>query len=309
MAHDHSQAHGHSHGAGGNEKALRWALLLTTTYLVIEVAGGLWSGSLALLSDAAHMFTDTAALAISLVAIRIGRRPADRRRTFGYNRFEILAAMLNAVLLFGVAIYVLYEAWRRLSSPAEIASGTMLWVAVGGLAVNFASMRILAAGKDESLNVKGAYLEVWADMLGSLGVIVGALVIRFTGWAWVDSVIAVAIGLWVLPRTWRLLRESLNVLLEGVPDDVDLPAVERALLASEGVASVHDLHVWALSSGKVSLSVHVVCVHDTDDLAPLTLRLRALLAERFDIHHSTVQVERVPCEQAGDGHGFGPGQA
>jgi cobalt-zinc-cadmium efflux system protein len=309
MAHDHSQAQGHSHGAGGNEKALGWALLLTTTYLVIEVAGGLWSGSLALLSDAAHMFTDTAALAISLVAIRIGRRPADRRRTFGYNRFEILAAMLNAVLLFGVAMYVLYEAWRRLSSPAEIASGTMLWVAVGGLAVNFASMRILAAGKDESLNVKGAYLEVWADMLGSLGVIVGALVIRFTGWAWVDSVVAVAIGLWVLPRTWRLLRESLNVLLEGVPDDVDLPAVERALLASEGVASVHDLHVWALSSGKVSLSVHVVCVHDTDDLAPLTLRLRALLAERFDIHHSTVQVERVPCEQAGDGYGFGPVQA
>ena len=305
MAHEHS----HAVATGGNEKALRWALLLTSLYLVAEVAGGLVSGSLALLSDAAHMFTDTVALAISLAAIWIGKRPADRRRTFGYHRFEILAAVLNAVLLFFVAIYVLYEAYRRIATPAEIQSGTMLFVAVGGLVVNLIGMRLLAAGKDKSLNVKGAYLEVWADMLGSIGVIAGALVIRFTGWAWVDSVIAVAIGLWVLPRTWRLLRESLNVLLEGVPDEVDLPEVERALLASEGVAGLHDLHVWALSSGKVSLSVHVVCTPAMADLAPLMLQLRALLAERFDIHHSTVQVERVPCEQAADSHGFGPAVA
>lgn len=298
-------AHEHSHGAGANEKALRWALLLTSAYLVAEVVGGLVSGSLALLSDAAHMFTDTVALAISLAAIRLGQRPADRRRTFGYHRFEILAALLNAVLLFLVALYVLYEAWRRIAAPAEIQSTTMLLVAAGGLVVNLIGMRLLAGGKDRSLNVKGAYLEVWADMLGSVGVIVGALVIRFTGWAWVDSLIAVAIGLWVLPRTWRLLRESLNVLLEGVPDEVDLPEVERALLASEGVASLHDLHVWALSSGKVSLSVHVVSAPGVDDLAPLVQRLRALLAERFDIHHSTVQAERVPCEQAGKTHGFG----
>lgn len=302
MAHEHS----HAVATGGNEKALRWALLLTSTYLVAEVIGGLVSGSLALLSDAAHMFTDTVALAISLAAIWIGKRPADKRRTFGYYRFEILAAVLNAVLLFFVAIYVLYEAYWRISAPAEIQSTMMLLVATGGLVVNLIGMRLLAAGKDKSLNVKGAYLEVWADMLGSVGVIVGALVIRFTGWAWVDSVIAVAIGLWVLPRTWRLLRESLNVLLEGVPDDVDLPAVESALLASEGVASLHDLHVWALSSGKVSLSVHVVCTPEVGDMAPLMLQLRALLAEKFDIHHSTVQVERVPCEQAVESHGFGP---
>lgn len=305
MAHDHA----HAVGGNGNERALRWALLLTSLYLVAEVVGGLVSGSLALLSDAAHMFTDTVALAISLAAIWIGKRPADKRRTFGYYRFEILAAMLNAVLLFFVAMYVLYEAWRRISAPAEIQSTTMLLVAVGGLVVNFVGMRLLASGKDQSLNVKGAYLEVWADMLGSIGVIVGALVIRFTGWAWVDSVIAVAIGLWVLPRTWRLLRESLNVLLEGVPDDVDLPEVERALLGSAGVASLHDLHVWALSSGKVSLSVHVVCTSEVGDMAPLMLQLRALLAERFDIHHSTVQVERVPCEQAAESHGFGPAVA
>jgi cobalt-zinc-cadmium efflux system protein len=299
MAHEHS----HAAGVGGNEKALRWALLLTSVYLVAEVIGGLVSGSLALLSDAAHMFTDTVALAISLATIWIGKRPADKRRTFGYYRFEILAAVLNAVLLFFVAMY---EAYRRIAAPAEIQSTMMLLVASGGLVVNLIGMRLLAAGKDKSLNVKGAYLEVWADMLGSIGVIVGALVIRFTGWAWVDSVIAVAIGLWVLPRTWRLLRESLNVLLEGVPDDVDLPAVEGALLGSAGVASLHDLHVWALSSGKVSLSVHVVCTPEVGDMAPLMLQLRVLLAEKFDIHHSTVQVERVPCEQAAGSHGFGP---
>lgn len=302
-------AHEHSHATGGNEKALRWALLMTSVYLVAEVVGGLVSGRLALLSDAAHMFTDTVALAISLVAIRIGKRPADRRRTFGYYRFEILAAVLNAVLLFFVAIYVLYEAYRRISQPAEIQSTMMLLVAAGGLLVNFIGMRLLASGKEESLNVKGAYLEVWADMLGSVGVIVGAIVIRFTGWGWVDSVTAVAIGLWVLPRTWRLLRESLNVLLEGVPDEVDLPAVESALLGSDGVASLHDLHVWALSSGKVSLSVHVVCTPEVGDLAPLVQRLRAMLVERFDIHHSTVQAERVPCELAAESHGFGPAPA
>ncbi|TSD59223.1 cation transporter [Variovorax sp. KBS0712] len=303
MAHEHSHA---TAVAGGNEKALRWALALTSTYLVAEVIGGLVSGSLALLSDAAHMATDTVALAISLAAIWLGKRPADKRRTFGYYRFEILAAVVNAVLLFFVAIYVLYEAYRRISQPAEIQSTMMLLVAIGGLVVNLIGMRLLASGKDESLNVKGAYLEVWADMLGSVGVIAGALVIRFTGWAWVDSVIAVAIGLWVLPRTWRLLRESLNVLLEGVPDEIDLPEVERALQAQPGVAGLHDLHVWALSSGKVSLSVHVVCTPDVVDLAPLMLQLRGLLAEKFDIHHSTVQVERVPCEQAGESHGFGP---
>src|SRR6187402_2942225 len=155
MAHDHA----HAVGGNGNERALRWALLLTSLYLVAEVVGGLVSGSLALLSDAAHMFTDTVALAISLAAIWIGKRPADKRRTFGYHRFEILAAMLNAVLLFFVAMYVLYEAWRRISAPAEIQSTTMLLVAVGGLVVNFVGMRLLASGKDESLNVKGAYLE------------------------------------------------------------------------------------------------------------------------------------------------------
>ncbi len=301
-------AAGHSHGvsAGQNEKPLWIALCLTATFLIAEVVGGILANSLALISDAAHMFTDAAALAISLVAIRIGKRPADSRRTFGYYRFEILAAAFNAILLFLVAIYILYEAYQRLKSPPEIQSGAMLIIASLGLVINLVSMRLLSAGKDESLNVKGAYLEVWSDMLGSVGVIVGALVIRWTGWGWVDSAIAVAIGLWVLPRTWTLLKESMNVLLEGVPEGLGLAEVEAAILAQPGVTSVHELHVWSISSGKASLTVHVVCADAKADWPTLLATIRDMLADRFDIHHSTVQLEQTPCEQDSGPHAFSP---
>ena len=300
-------AHDHAHGTGrDNESALWWAFGLTATFLIAEVIGGVIAQSLALISDAAHMFTDTAALAIALAAIRIGKRPADHLRTFGYYRFEILAAAFNAVLLFLVALYILYEAYQRLQQPHQIESGVMLVVAVIGLLVNLISMRLLRAGADGSLNVKGAYLEVWSDMLGSLGVIVGALLIRFFGWTWVDSVIAVLIALWVLPRTWRLLRESVNVLLEGVPVGVALDQIEAAIASTPGVASVHDLHVWSISSGKVSLTAHVVCDGTAVDSDVVTRQLNAVLAERFDIHHCTIQTEREPCNQAAASHSFGP---
>jgi cobalt-zinc-cadmium efflux system protein len=297
----HNHAHDH---AASSEGALKGALALTTAFLLVEVIGGLWSGSLALLSDAAHMFTDTAALAIAVAAVRIGRRPADSERTFGYYRFEILAAAFNAILLLLVAVYILWEAWRRLREPPAIESGVMLAIACVGLVVNFLSMRLLAGGKDTSLNVRGAYLEVWSDMLGSVGVIAGALVIRYTGWGWVDSAVAVGIGLWVLPRTWELLKESLNVLLEGVPRGIGMAELEAAIAAVPGVQSLHDLHVWSISSGKVSLTVHVVC--GGQDVFDLLSRIRAMLAERFGIHHATVQLEHTPCEQARDAHGFGP---
>ena len=204
---------------------MRTALGLTFGFLLAEVIGGVVTGSLALISDAAHMFTDAAALAIALAAIRIARRPADVRRTYGYHRFEILAAAFNALLLFAVALYILFEAYQRFRNPPEIQSTGMLVIASLGLVVNLISIRLLSGGKDSSLNVKGAYLEVWSDLLGSLGVIAGALVIRFTGWAWVDTLIAVAIGFWVLPRTWVLLKDSLNILLEGVPEGIDVGEV------------------------------------------------------------------------------------
>ncbi|PZO19845.1 MAG: cation transporter [Burkholderiales bacterium] len=283
----------------GNERALRVALVLTGGFMLAEVIGGFMLNSLALLSDAAHMFTDVAALAIALAAIRVARRAADNRRTFGYHRFEILAAAFNALLLFGVAAYILFEAWQRWSNPPAVQTTGVLVIAVLGLIVNLVSMRLLNAGKDASLNVKGAYLEVWSDLLGSVGVIVGALVIRFTGWNWVDTVIAVAIGLWVLPRTWILLRETVNILLEGVPDGVDLAAVRQALLGLRGVLALHDLHIWAVTSGKTSLSVHIVHGAPGVDAAGLLVAVRALLVAQFGIAHITVQLESAPCNQAG----------
>jgi cobalt-zinc-cadmium efflux system protein len=294
--HDHGHA-GHDHTAGANERSLKIALVLTTAFLIVELVGGIMTSSLALISDAAHMFTDTAALAIALMAIRIAKRPADSKRTFGYHRFEILAAAFNAMLLFGVAVYILYEAYLRLKAPPEIQSTAMLVIAVVGLFVNLASMKVLASGQESSMNVKGAYLEVWADMIGSVGVIAGALIIKFTGWSWVDSLVAVGIGLWVVPRTWTLLKSSVNILLEGVPDDIDMEKVKAALLSVPGVASIHDLHVWSVTSGKTTLTVHMVTkpdVHGERDILPV---VRQRLEQDFKITHSTVQCELTPCHQ------------
>src|SRR5689334_15999907 len=189
MGHDHS----HAVQVAGNEKRLLWALGLTATFMGVEIVGGILTNSLALLSDAAHMFTDVTALAISLAAVRIGKRAADDRRSYGYQRFEILAAAFNALLLFAVAGYILYEAYERFRSPPQVESTGMLMIAIAGLVINFISMKLLAGGKEESLNVKGAYLEVWSDMLGSAGVIAAALIIKVTGWSWVDPLVAVGI--------------------------------------------------------------------------------------------------------------------
>jgi cobalt-zinc-cadmium efflux system protein len=276
-------------------RRLTIALGLTAAFLLAEIAGGVLFKSLALLSDAAHMFTDVAALAIALAAIRIGQRKAEDRRTFGYRRFEILAAAFNAVLLFGVAIYVLVEGVRRILAPEPVGSTGMLVIAVLGLVINLISMRILAGGKDSSLNVKGAYLEVWADMLGSLGVIVGAVVIRFTGWAWVDPIVAIAIGLWVLPRTWVLLRDSTNILLEGAPRGTAFADIRAAIAAVPGVAGVHDLHVWVSGADEPSCSAHLELSPEADPDRVRTA-VAAQLAERFDLRHLTIQTEREPCE-------------
>lgn len=296
-----SASHLHALPSTENERTLRLALALTGGFLIAEVVGGVLTGSLALISDAAHMLTDAAALAIALAAIRIARRPPDRRRTYGYHRFEILAAAFNALLLFAVALYILAEAYRRFNNPPEVHSAGMLVVAGIGLVVNLISLRLLSGGQSHSLNVKGAYLEVWSDLLGSIGVIVGAVVIRFTGWSWVDPLVAVAIGLWVLPRTWILLKDSLNVLLEGVPEGIDVGVVEEAMLAVPGVLGIHDLHVWALTTGKASLTAHVV--HDRAYSAEEVLipALQEVLANRFKVVHTTLQCETTPCARSAAG--------
>jgi cobalt-zinc-cadmium efflux system protein len=298
---------GHDHGAStANERSLWIVLALTTAFMVAEVVGGLLTSSLALISDAAHMFTDAAALAIALTAIHIGKRAADRKRTFGYYRFEILAAALNAVVLVLVGAYILYEAYQRFGHPPEIQSIGMLAIGVVGLGVNLLGMRFLQHGAKSSLNVKGAYLEVWSDMLGSLGVILAAIVIVFTGWLWVDALVAAAIALWVVPRSWTLLKDSLNILLEGVPSDVALNEIEQALLAVSGVQAIHDLHVWALTSGKNSLTVHVVVDTGAAEQDVLSTAAR-MLKERFHLAHTTIQVEAAACAQefAHDGHPAG----
>lgn len=299
--HDHGEAgHAHNHGAGANARSLSIALGLTASFLVAELVGAWLFNSLALLSDAAHMFTDAAALAIALAAIRIGQRPADKRRTYGYRRFEILAAAFNAVLLFLVAGFVLYEGVQRFFAPPEVQSLGMLLVASAGLLVNLVAMRVLAGGKDDSLNVKGAYLEVWADMLGSVGVIGAALLIWGTGWNWVDPLVAIAIGLWVLPRTWILLRDTAHILLQGVPRGIDLDAVRAAMRAEPGVVDVHDLHIWSVAGDDASLTAHVV-VADAD-VDAVRVALTAMLETRFEIHHATIQPETAPCADAASLH-------
>lgn len=293
--HDHGGGHaGHNHGAGASTKRLAIALGLTTAFLIAELIGAFVFDSLALLSDAAHMFTDSAALAIALAAVKIGQRPPDDQRTFGYRRFEILAAAFNAILLFAVAGYVLFEGIARFFDPRPVESVGMLIVATIGLIVNLISMRILAGGKDDSLNVKGAYLEVWADMLGSLGVIGAAVVIYVTELDWIDPIVAIAIGLWVLPRTWTLLRDTTHILLQGVPRGFDLNVIRTAMGEVAGVSGVHDLHLWSVAGDDASLTAHVAVADDGDHDATRRA-LTEMLEARFDIHHATIQTEIEPC--------------
>lgn len=288
---------GHDHGGEiRHEKPLWWALSLTLGFLVAEVIGALATNSLALLSDAAHMGTDVIALAISLFAVRMSRKPADAKRTYGYARMEAIGAMVNGGLLFLVAGYVLWEAVARFREAQEVASTGMLVIASLGLMVNLVAMRLLKAGSGESLNVKGAYLEVWADMLGSVGVIAGALVIKATGWTLVDPIIAVLIGLWVLPRTWTLLRDAGQVLMQGVPAGFDLEAVRTMMLSQPGVTAVHDLHVWALGSKEPILTAHVVIGDPSVDSERLRREVATVLVKRFGVTHATLQVEAASCE-------------
>lgn len=293
MSGHHRHEHSHAVVTESNAQKLTFALALTSTFLIIEVVAGFVTESLALLSDAAHMFTDAAALAIALLAIKIGKMPADDKRTFGYQRFEILAALFNASMLFVVAIYILFEAYQRFSHPPEIQSLSMLGVAVIGLVINLISMRILFSSSTESLNVKGAYLEVLSDAVGSIGVIIGAAIIYFTGWMWVDTLIAVLIGFWVLPRTWILLKQSINILLEGVPEEIDIEQLRNDLLSLPDVESIHQLKVWAITSKNVHLTVHLYAPDADHNL--LYQQALEMLSHQHGIAEITLQIEDYEC--------------
>lgn len=292
-------AAGHSHevarpiaGSAGakHRRSLVLALCLTTTFLIAEVVGAFVSGSLALLADAAHMLTDAGGLALALFAIWFAARPPSPSKTYGYLRTEVLAALINAVVLLLLAVYILYEAYQRIFEPPEVLSTPMLIVAVVGLVVNLISMRLLAAGSEESLNLKGAYFEVLADMLGSIGVIISALVIMFTGWTLADPIIGAAIGVFIVPRTWALLTHSVNILLEGTPVGLDMPKLEAALKSVPGVVEVHDLHVWTITSGVDAMSGHLLITDGVNEQKVLG-EARTLLHEQFGIDHTTIQIE------------------
>jgi cobalt-zinc-cadmium efflux system protein len=284
-------SHDHKLSSAAQRGRLVAVFAITLAVLVVELVGAALSGSLALLADAGHVLADGAGIGLALLAIRFAARPATPQRTFGYYRLEILAAVVNAVLLFGVAGFVLVEAWRRLAEPPEVASGLMLAVAAVGLVANAVSLWLLRDGQQRSLNLRGAYLEVWGDLLGSVAVLAAAAVIAVTGFQAADPIASALIGVLILPRTWRLLREAVDVLLEAAPREVDLDEVRRHLLETPGVTDVHDLHVWTITSGLPVLSVHVVLERDADAGRVLD-GLGDCLAGHFDIEHSTFQLEQ-----------------
>ena len=281
----------HGSAAAAHRTRLVAVLLLSFAILVVEVAGAILANSLALLADAGHMLTDVAGVAMALLAIWFAGRPATNGRTFGYLRLEVLAAGANATLLFGIAAFVLVEAWRRLAQPPEVASGLMLAVAVVGLVANAVSLFVLRDAQRESLNMRGAYLEVMGDVAGSAAVLVAAALIALTGWTVADAVASVVIGLLILPRTWSLLREATDVLLEATPRGVDLDEVRRHIRSQRGVRDVHDLHAWTITSGLNVLSAHVVIGPEVQTTDVLDELCRCLSGD-FDIEHSTFQLER-----------------
>ena len=293
---------GHDHGtsaahAGAKHRGrLWWAAGLLAAFMVVETVAALLTGSLALLSDAGHMFTDVLGIAMALAAMHAASRAdTDSQRTFGLYRLEVLAALANAVLLTGVAVYVLIEAARRFTDPPEVPAGSMLIVAAGGLLANIVAFLLLRPGASESINMRGAYLEVVGDLLGSAGVIVAAVVIALTGWSYADPIVAVAVALMILPRTFALGRSAVRILVQAAPEHLDVAVVRNRLAAVPGVCDVHDLHVWTLTSGMDVASAHLSLEPDAELGAVLTTAREALHAD-FHIDHATLQVEPVgPC--------------
>lgn len=289
-AHAHEAGHGHGPSRGEDRRRLLLTLLVIALYMAAEAIGGWLANSLALLADAGHMFSDAAALGLSLFALWIAQRPPDATRTYGYHRAEILAALANASTLVAVSLLIFMEAAHRISNPPEVRGLMMMVIASGGLLVNLLALGILHGGQAGSLNLRGAWLHVLSDTLGSVAAIASGVLIWLGGWYWVDPLASVLIGLLVIYSSWQLLKESVAVLMESAPPHLDSAAIRAAMSEPEGVRSVHDLHVWTITSGMVALSAHVVIDHDHPSQALLG-QLRRLLHERFGIDHVTLQLE------------------
>jgi cobalt-zinc-cadmium efflux system protein len=290
------QPHGHRHRHGsGNRQRLSIVLLLTAVVMIAELFGGLWTGSLALLADAGHMLADVAALVLALMAVWFGARPATPRKTFGYYRLEILAALINGVGLVLISFFIFYEAYHRWFARPVIRSVPMTIVAGVGLIVNLICALLLHRDRDEDLNIRGAWLHVIGDALGSTGAIIAGALIMLFGWTAADSLISVFIGLLIVWSSWHLIRDATNVLLEGTPAHINLAAVEAAIRETAGVSDVHDLHVWTITSGREALSAHVIHAYSISQ-PNLLKELRAKLLDRFGVDHLTIQMETADFE-------------
>ncbi|HYK74447.1 MAG TPA: cation diffusion facilitator family transporter [Pseudoneobacillus sp.] len=296
--HEHHHSHGHSHGLGhhhhhsSNKTALFWSFLLIASFMIVEVIGGILTNSLALLSDAGHMLSDAVALALSFFALKVGEKQGTKDKTYGFKRFEIIAAALNGITLILIAFYIFYEAYDRFLTPPDVQSGGMLIISTIGLFVNIIAAWILMKGDKDNLNVRSALLHVIGDMLGSFGAIIAALLIMFFGWGWADPLASVIVAGLVLVSGWRVTKESFHVLMEGAPSQLDLDKVKEALLKIPAVCELHDLHIWTITSGYPVLSCHLAISEqgDHDDVLKIAQKM---LHDRFEIEHSTIQVERV----------------
>jgi cobalt-zinc-cadmium efflux system protein len=289
----------HDRSLPPHARRLALVLALTCAYMIAELAGAWAANSLALLADAGHMLSDAAALALSLFAIWAARRPAGRASTFGHHRAEILAALVNGSVLLLIALFIFLEALERLREPPAVAGPLMLVVASGGLAMNLAGLGLLAPARNTSLNLRGAWLHVFSDALGSIAAMIAAAVIWTTGWSWADPLASIVIAIFIVHSAWALLRETVAVLMEIAPGHIDVDEVQAAIGTMNGVAEVHDLHVWSITSGMESLSAHVL-THPDSDADALLSSIRHLLAERFGIGHVTIQIERAAGGECGN---------
>ena len=285
----------HAH-TNSNMRRVTIALVLTGAFMIVEVIGGILSGSLALLADAGHMLTDTMALALAAVAFQVSKRPADTRHTYGYQRFQILAAFVNALSLILIVGWILYEAFDRLVSPQQVLGKTMLLVAAAGLVVNIISFTVLHGGDKENLNIRGAAVHVAGDLLGSIAAIVAAVVIIYTGWMAIDPILSVAVALLILKSAWSLLKRSAHVLLEGAPDWLDTDSMQRLLMEHvPEVASIHHVHVWGMTPQDLMLTMHVCIRVASDNPTDIIRRIKVILRTEYGIGHSTVEVETDDC--------------
>jgi cobalt-zinc-cadmium efflux system protein len=286
--HGHHHSHSHGHGA---RSSLKIALIVTSAFLVAEFAGALYTNSLALLADSGHMLTDVAALSLSLAATWFSTRRATPQKTFGFYRLEILAALLNGVFLILISLYIFYEAWDRFQNPPDVKAGWMLVVAVSGLFANLISAWLLFESRTENLNIRGAFFHVLSDAFGSLGAIVAGLAILIWGYRAADPMISGLVGILILCSSWILIRDAVDILLEGTPSHINIVNLQDQLRTTPGVESVHDLHVWTLTSGILSMSCHLVMSDDTSSRSAVLSRVREIARERFKIDHTTVQIE------------------